>query len=69
MRDIVEGRVFMTELLVQALVEMKEKEALQRAKQLLDEGIDPLIKILEGCSKAMEIVGSALRKACISCPT
>ena len=46
----------MMEPLVSALVEMKEKEALQEAKQLLDAGTDPM-KILESCSKAMEIVG------------
>ena len=46
----------MTESLIRALVEMEEAEALQKAKQLLDEGTDPL-NILEACSKAMEIVG------------
>jgi 5-methyltetrahydrofolate--homocysteine methyltransferase len=51
----------MTEVLVQALVEMKEKEALQRAKQLLEGGIAPLT-ILEGCSKAMEVVGQRFEK-------
>jgi trimethylamine corrinoid protein len=51
----------MTDSLVQALVEMKEAEALQRAKQLLDEGVAPL-EILEGCSKAMEIVGQRFEK-------
>ena len=51
----------MTELLVQALVEMKEAEALQRAKQLLADGSDPL-NILESCSKAMEIVGQRFEK-------
>jgi 5-methyltetrahydrofolate--homocysteine methyltransferase len=47
--------------LVQALVEMKEKEALQTAKQLLDGGVAPL-KILESCSRAMEIVGQRFEK-------
>lgn len=51
----------MPESLVQALVEMKEAEALQRAKQLLAEGTDPL-KILESCSRAMEIVGQRFEK-------
>jgi methylmalonyl-CoA mutase cobalamin-binding domain/chain len=46
----------MTDSLLQALVNMKEAEALQRAKQLLDEGIAPL-EILASCSKAMEVVG------------
>jgi methylmalonyl-CoA mutase cobalamin-binding domain/chain len=51
----------MTELLVQALVEMKEAEALQKARQFLDEGVTPL-KILESCSRAMEIVGQRFEK-------
>jgi 5-methyltetrahydrofolate--homocysteine methyltransferase len=51
----------MTEALVQALVDMKEAEALQRAKQLLAEGTEPL-KILESCSTAMEIVGQRFEK-------
>ena len=51
----------MTEALVQALVDMKEAEALQRAKQLIAEGTDPL-KILESCSVAMEIVGQRFEK-------
>jgi len=46
----------MTESLIHALVEMQEAEALQKAKQLLDEGTDPM-NILEACSKAMETVG------------
>jgi len=46
----------MTESLIHALVEMQEAEALQKAKQLLDEGTDP-VNILEACSKAMETVG------------
>ena len=51
----------MTDSLVHALVEMKEAEALQRAKQLLAEGSEPL-KILESCSRAMEIVGQRFEK-------
>jgi len=51
----------MTDVLVQALVEMKEAEALQRAKQLLGEGVAPL-EILESCSRAMEIVGQRFEK-------
>ena len=46
----------MTESLIHALVEMQEAEALQKSKQLLDEGTDPM-KILQACSKAMETVG------------
>jgi 5-methyltetrahydrofolate--homocysteine methyltransferase len=51
----------MTEALVQALVDMKEAEALQRAKQLLDGGVSPM-EILESCSKAMEVVGQRFEK-------
>jgi 5-methyltetrahydrofolate--homocysteine methyltransferase len=51
----------MTEVLVQALVDMKEAQALQRAKQLLSEGTEPL-KIMESCSSAMEIVGQRFEK-------
>jgi 5-methyltetrahydrofolate--homocysteine methyltransferase len=49
------------ESLVQALVEMKEKEALQTAKQLLDQGVAPL-EILGSCSRAMEVVGQRFEK-------
>lgn len=51
----------MMESLVNALVEMKEKEALQEAKQLLDAGKDPM-DILDSCSKAMEVVGKRFEK-------
>jgi methylmalonyl-CoA mutase cobalamin-binding domain/chain len=51
----------MTDSLLQALVEMKEAEALQRAKRLLDEGVAPL-EILASCSKAMEVVGQRFEK-------
>jgi 5-methyltetrahydrofolate--homocysteine methyltransferase len=51
----------MTEALVQVLVDMKEAEALQRAKQLVDEGASPM-EILESCSKAMEVVGQRFEK-------
>jgi 5-methyltetrahydrofolate--homocysteine methyltransferase len=51
----------MAEALVQALVEMKEAEARQIAKQLLDQGVAPL-DILESCSKAMEVVGQRFEK-------
>ena len=51
----------MTEALVQALVDMKEAEALQRAKHLLAGGTEPL-EILESCSRAMEIVGQRFEK-------
>jgi len=46
----------MSEKLVDALVNMKEQDALETAKELIDNGKDP-IEILNSCSKAMEIVG------------
>lgn len=51
----------MTESLVQAMVDMQEKEALQMAKQLVDEGTDPIL-ILDACSTAMEAVGERFEK-------
>ncbi len=51
----------MTESLIHAMVEMQEAEALQRAKQLLDERTDPM-KILNACSTAMEAVGKRFEK-------
>jgi len=46
----------MSERLVEALVNMKEREALDITKELIESGKDP-IEILNLCSKAMEIVG------------
>ena len=51
----------MTESLIHALVEMQEAEALHKARQLLDNGTDPM-DILEACSKAMEAVGVRFEK-------
>ena len=42
--------------LIDAMVEMKEQEALETAKGLIASGEDPL-KILHSCSEAMETVG------------
>ncbi|UCD81201.1 MAG: cobalamin-dependent protein, partial [Desulfobacterales bacterium] len=52
----------MTESLIQAMVEMQEKEALQSAQQLLDAGTDPMA-ILASCSSAMEEVGHRFEKS------
>ena len=58
----------MTEQLTHALVEMQETEALQRAKKLLDEGVEPMT-ILTACSTAMETVGERFEKGEITfCP-
>ncbi|MBW1908690.1 MAG: cobalamin-dependent protein [Deltaproteobacteria bacterium] len=46
----------MSEKLVDTLVNMKEQEALEIAKELIESGEDPL-EILGSCSKAMEVVG------------
>lgn len=51
----------MTESLIHAMVEMQEAEALQKAKQLLEEGTDSM-KILDACSRAMETVGNRFEK-------
>lgn len=42
--------------LIDAMVEMKEQEALEIAKELISSGEDP-VKILNSCSEAMETVG------------
>ena len=51
----------MTDALIHAIAEMQEAEALQKAKQLLDEGIDPMA-ILNACSTAMQTVGERFEK-------
>jgi len=51
----------MTDALIHAMAEMQEKEALQIAKQLLNEGTDP-IAILNACSTAMQTVGERFEK-------
>ena len=42
--------------LVDLVAEMDEDEALALARQMLDEGVDPL-RVLELCREAMDIVG------------
>ena len=51
----------MTDALIHAIVEMKEAEAVQRVRQLLDEGIDPMT-VLKACTMAMETVGERFEK-------
>jgi 5-methyltetrahydrofolate--homocysteine methyltransferase len=46
----------MSEELVNAMIKMKEKEALEIVKALLADDEDP-VKILNDCTKAMEMVG------------
>jgi 5-methyltetrahydrofolate--homocysteine methyltransferase len=47
--------------LVDAIVDMKEAEALALTKQMLDSGTDPM-KLLGHCREAMEIVGKRFEK-------
>ena len=42
--------------LVDAMIHMREAEAMELAQKLLDAGEDPL-KVLERCREALEIVG------------
>ncbi len=51
----------MFEKLVNAIVEMREEEAMASVKELLNKGADPL-KIMEQCKKAVEIVGARFEK-------
>lgn len=46
----------MSQELIEAMVDMREKESLEIARDLIDRGEDPL-KILDSCSEAMEAVG------------
>jgi 5-methyltetrahydrofolate--homocysteine methyltransferase len=46
----------MFEELTNAVTEMKEKEALEITKKLLDDNADP-VQVLDACTKAMEAVG------------
>ena len=57
----------MSDSLVDAMSTMREEEALAIAKALLDEGKDPL-KILDDCSKAMEIVGKRFEEGTFHAP-
>ena len=57
----------MTEVLINALVDMQEAEALAEAKKLLDAGTAPGA-ILQACSTAMEAVGRRFEKENTFCP-
>lgn len=46
----------MQEKLMELMVDLKEDEALEVVKEMLDNGADPL-KVLEVCRKAVEVVG------------
>ncbi len=51
----------MSEKLVNAMVNMKEKEAVQLAKDMIEGGEDPM-KILDACKEAMNTVGKRFEK-------
>jgi methanogenic corrinoid protein MtbC1 len=51
----------MSKKLVDAMVNMKEKEAVAIAKELIDKGEDP-VKILGACKEAMDTVGKRFEK-------
>jgi methanogenic corrinoid protein MtbC1 len=51
----------MSRKLVEAMVNMKEKEAVTIAKELIDKGEDP-IKVLAACKEAMDTVGKRFEK-------
>ena len=51
----------MSEKLVDAMVNMKEKEAVQIARDMMEAGEDPL-KILGACKEAMDTVGKRFEK-------
>ena len=51
----------MSDALIHAMAQMQETQALQEAKQLLDEGVDPMI-ILNACTTAMQTVGERFEK-------
>jgi 5-methyltetrahydrofolate--homocysteine methyltransferase len=51
----------MSKGLIEAMVEMKEQEALSIAKELIDKGEDAM-NILDSCSAAMETVGKRFEK-------
>ena len=55
-RETWKKKKIMYDILTNAIVEIKKQDALETAKKLLEEGDDGL-KILDACSRAMEIVG------------
>lgn len=46
----------MTQELIQAITDMREEEAIELTKQLLDNGTEPVV-ILDACREAMTIIG------------
>lgn len=50
-----------SEQLVEAMVDMREDEAVKLAREMLDEGFDPM-ELLGLCRKAMDVVGDRFEK-------
>jgi len=61
LNNIITRRKIMSEKLVEAMVGMKEKEALEITKQMIEDGEDP-INILNACKDAMNEVGARFEK-------
>ena len=51
----------MSQELIDAVVNMREKEAVEMAKKMIDDGGDPL-KVLDACKEAMGTVGKRFEK-------
>ena len=54
--EAITREVIMSDKLVDAMVHMREQEALALAEKMLNDGVDPL-KVLEQCREAVEKVG------------
>jgi len=51
----------MTQELIAAFVDIREEEALQRTKELLAEGTEPMV-ILDACREALDIIGQRFER-------
>jgi len=51
----------MSSALIEAMVNMKEEEAVRIARKMIDEGVDP-VEVLSGCKEAMDVVGKRFEK-------
>ncbi len=51
----------MTDKFIKAIVDMDEEQAMDISHELLSQGVDPMT-ILDGCRKAMDIVGERFEK-------
>jgi methanogenic corrinoid protein MtbC1 len=51
----------MSKELIDAMVNMREDEAVRIAKKMIDEGVDP-VQVLGACKEAMDVVGKRFEK-------